>query len=161
MENILTIDSGHSFDTRNCYSCGEDKDMVEFKPQAKSRRHNGDGYLNICRVCYRFKWGYHGTSTRRKEVREAKRDWLSKIKTENGCYICGYNIHGVCIDFHHIKHGKKEDILSSMTHWSWEKIDGELDKCITLCSNCHRAFHAGLIEDNSLVLRPLVRVIPV
>lgn len=33
---------------------------------------------------------------------------------------------------------------------SWDLISKELQKCILLCSNCHRELHAGLIDNSKL-----------
>ena len=81
-------------------------------------------------------------SKRRKQLRD------KALMYKGGkCEICGYNKCNDALDFHHINEDDKEFGLSSrgMTR-SWEKIRNELDKCILLCSNCHREVHAGITQ---------------
>tara|TARA_R100001594_G_scaffold150532_1_gene212194 strand:- start:2822 stop:3076 length:255 start_codon:yes stop_codon:yes gene_type:complete len=63
-------------------------------------------------------------------------DYKKKIK----CKECGLNDYRV-IDFHHIR--DKEFAISNMVYrgYSWNRIQKEIDKCIPLCSNCHRIEH--------------------
>ena len=45
------------------------------------------------------------------------------------------------MDFHHINpEDKIYDVKVLMTR-RWELIKEEIDKCILLCSNCHRELH--------------------
>lgn len=62
------------------------------------------------------------------------------------CNICGYSKYVGALDLHHIK-GKKDFTMGNdgYTH-SWVAIEKELDKCILLCSNCHRELHCGLVN---------------
>jgi transposase len=63
------------------------------------------------------------------------------------CLICGYNRCVEAMDFHHLDPSKKEFGLSiNGLSRSLDSIKKELDKCVILCSNCHREFHAGLIK---------------
>ena len=58
---------------------------------------------------------------------------------------CGYNKCVDALEFHHLS--DKDFGISSDGHIrSWEKIRKELDKCILLCSNCHRELHAGILK---------------
>lgn len=61
----------------------------------------------------------------------------------NKCVSCGYNKCQAALDFHHINHGEKEFGIADMISKSmnFEEIKLELDKCILLCSNCHREYH--------------------
>lgn len=62
------------------------------------------------------------------------------------CQICGYCKYVGALDFHHSQ-GEKDFIMGDdgYTH-SWAKIKKELDKCVLVCSNCHREIHGGLIK---------------
>ena len=61
------------------------------------------------------------------------------------CCLCGYSKYYGALEFHHIDDGSKDFGLGSqgLTR-SWEKTKKELDKCILVCSNCHKELHAGL-----------------
>ena len=63
------------------------------------------------------------------------------------CQICGYRNCIEALDFHHRDPKEKEFGLSQkgLTR-SWEKTRKELDKCILICSNCHREIHAGITQ---------------
>ena len=61
------------------------------------------------------------------------------------CVICGYDKCTEALDFHHLDPKLKEFGISTEGKTrSWEKIKKELDKCVLLCSNCHREVHAGI-----------------
>lgn len=70
------------------------------------------------------------------------------------CVCCGYNNYVGALDFHHIDPLKKEFNISHLRTYSLDKIKPELDKCVLVCSNCHREIHAGLIDVNKLVGSP-------
>ena len=57
------------------------------------------------------------------------------------CSICGYNKCSRALEFHHINPDEKDNTISNLYNYSWEKIKKELDKCILLCANCHRELH--------------------
>ena len=61
--------------------------------------------------------------------------------------ICGYSKYVGALDFHHLDEKKKSFDLSTrgLTR-SWKKTKEEVDKCILVCSNCHREIHGGLIK---------------
>lgn len=57
------------------------------------------------------------------------------------CCLCGYNKSKWALDFHHTDSTKKDFTPSSNMNIAWEKLKKELDKCILVCSNCHRELH--------------------
>lgn len=61
------------------------------------------------------------------------------------CQICGYNRCISALDFHHLNPEEKDFHISGGTK-SFEKLKTEVDKCILVCSNCHREIHAGIIK---------------
>jgi 5-methylcytosine-specific restriction endonuclease McrA len=81
-------------------------------------------------------------SKRRKKLRELARQYKG-----GECIICGYKQCQDALEFHHLNPKGKDFGLSSrgLTR-SWEKIKKEIDKCILICSNCHREVHAGVTQ---------------
>ena len=58
------------------------------------------------------------------------------------CEICGYNKCLNALDFHHRNPEEKEYALNTANYnKSFEKLKKEVDKCILVCSNCHREIH--------------------
>ena len=79
---------------------------------------------------------------RRKKIRHMAIDYLG-----GKCLTCGYDKCSAALDFHHIDERTKSFGLSQdgMTR-SWERTKKELDKCVLLCANCHREYHAGDLQ---------------
>lgn len=85
---------------------------------------------------------------RRKRLRELA------VEYKGGkCTFCGYNRCLNALDFHHLDAKKKEFGISKdgITR-SWEKNKKELEKCILVCSNCHREIHAGILQPSVEIL---------
>lgn len=61
------------------------------------------------------------------------------------CQICGYNRCINALEFHHVNPEEKDFTISGGTK-SFDTLKSEIDKCILVCSNCHREIHAGLIK---------------
>ena len=75
-----------------------------------------------------------------------KRAKIKLVEYKGGkCQCCGYNKCIDALEFHHLDK-KEKDFTISGKSWSFEKIKKETDKCILVCSNCHKEIHAGLIE---------------
>lgn len=60
------------------------------------------------------------------------------------CHCCGGEFHTTIYEFHHV------DPTTKLYTWkdlcvksSWEFILEEINKCIVVCSNCHRDLHYG------------------
>ncbi|MCX6760964.1 MAG: HNH endonuclease signature motif containing protein [Candidatus Nealsonbacteria bacterium] len=72
---------------------------------------------------------------------------LMSVEYKGGkCQICGYNKYPGALDLHHIN-GKKSFGISAKGYTrSWEITKKELDKCILVCSNCHREIEAGISQ---------------
>ena len=88
-------------------------------------------------------------SVRRKELRERIIDYKG-----GGCRICGYNRSLLALELHHLNSLEKEFSISSKLT-SWMAIAREIEKCVLLCSNCHREVHDGMhptyLEDPSMM----------
>ena len=61
------------------------------------------------------------------------------------CEICGYNRYIGALDFHHINPNEKDFTIAHIRQYKFDEvIKEELDKCMLVCSNCHREIHGGL-----------------
>lgn len=79
---------------------------------------------------------------RREKVRQMAVEYKG-----NGCNVCGYNRCINALEFHHLDPTKKDFGISAKGYArSWEKVKKEIDKCVLLCANCHREFHAGMLQ---------------
>lgn len=90
------------------------------------RKHYGKGYCTKHYI---------------RAVREER--WLMLIKLYgNKCQRCKKKYHFSVYNFHHLNPSKKIfEIGQKITDSSIEEIKKECDKCILLCSNCHRLTH--------------------
>lgn len=61
------------------------------------------------------------------------------------CSRCGYDTYIGALEFHHLDPTQKDFNLSRLKKNKFDdKIKDELDKCILVCSNCHREIHHEL-----------------
>lgn len=61
------------------------------------------------------------------------------------CQICGYSKYIGALDFHHINPNEKDFTIAHIRQYKFDEvIKNELDKCMLVCSNCHREIHGGL-----------------
>lgn len=76
-------------------------------------------------------------------IRERTKDIaiLHNLKI-NGCAICGYDKCDWALDFHHVNpEDKKFKIDMRSMRNNVKRIADELNKCVLICSNCHRELH--------------------
>jgi hypothetical protein len=78
-------------------------------------------------------------NARQKQYYYMRKQWVDDIKLESGCLHCGYKEHACALEFHH--EGNKDFDVAGRKNRSWEAIIKEIEKCIILCSNCHRVEH--------------------
>jgi len=79
---------------------------------------------------------------RRERVR------LMAVNYKGGCcQACGYDRCIEALEFHHLDPLLKDFGISYKGYArSWERVRLEADKCVLLCANCHREFHAGKLQ---------------
>lgn len=92
------------------------------------------GYMR-CKMCR-----YEHIKNRRHRIK-----LRALVYKGSKCEICGYDRCVQALEFHHLDPNTKDfNISSKWNSKSWETIQAELDKCILVCSNCHREIHAEL-----------------
>jgi len=83
---------------------------------------------------------------------EAVRRWRKNTKQKlidafgGKCAICEYNKCNEVFEFHHLDPSEKDFQWSQVNGSirSWSVLVHEMQKCVMLCSNCHKEVHAGV-----------------
>lgn len=100
----------------------------------------------------------------RQFIRYIKRK-LEFIELKGGkCEKCGYNENLSALEFHHIDSTTKKFNLNGriLANGRYEDLLEELDKCMLLCSNCHKEIHnenydielvKQILEENKDILK--------
>ena len=117
---------------RCCPKCKKVKPITEFY-----KRRGKEGASVYCKAC-----------TNEQAVIRQRRLKQECIDYKGGsCQQCGYDKYNGALEFHHINPNEKDFNVGSLKSYSFtEKLKQELDKCILLCSNCHREVHGGLLK---------------
>lgn len=77
-----------------------------------------------------------------------RRNKIALVEYKGGkCELCGYDKCVDALEFHHIDRNTKEFGIGFGDTRSLEKLKKEADKCILVCSNCHKEIHAKERED--------------
>lgn len=61
------------------------------------------------------------------------------------CVNCSYSKCIDALEFHHIDPSEKDFCISGKS-LCWDRLRPELDKCILVCSNCHRELHSKKLQ---------------
>lgn len=115
-------------------------------------KSKSDGLQTFCKTCQKILKDIHYSknkadylaknNSRRNRIKEK----LLAIKNESGCKFCGEK-EPCCLDFHHIDPESKVLGVSQFIQSGYFKqAFEEIEKCIVICSNCHRKLHKGLIN---------------
>lgn len=109
----------------------------EFSPNstyAKTRK--------VCYNCNPYIASHDSSNEYKNRMRELNwNKYLKDNKIEEKCSICGYNKYRGALEWHHINPKEKDKTPASIMHHQYSKVKKELDKCILVCSNCHREIH--------------------
>lgn len=70
---------------------------------------------------------------------------VASLKLESGCSNCGYSKNPIALEYHHKNSDNKVmDISTMITQGlSMKRIHDEIDKCVVLCSCCHKIKESG------------------
>ncbi|AII27489.1 HNH endonuclease [Vibrio phage VPp1] len=127
-----------------CIRCNKEKPLSEFP----DNKRNKDGKYTYCVLCKREEQreGYLRNKHKRLDAvskrRAERHEFVNSYKIERGCEICGWDKHSSALEFHHDDNNKEHNVSQMVGH-NLDKIKAEMDKCMLLCSNCHRIKHAG------------------
>ena len=80
-----------------------------------------------------------------------KRKKKALVEYKGGkCQCCGYSKCIEALEFHHLDPNIKSFTISGKSK-SFNSLKSEVDKCILVCSNCHKEIHAGLINIDNII----------
>lgn len=133
---------------KTCNRCNIEEELTQFYKAARTK----DGHQHTCKEC--CKPMHKAYNAKMFDARKSKRtsyraDNVARYrvwKAKQACACCGER-ETCCLDLHHPDPNEKEVTVSNViSYWSWERLKTEIDKCIVVCSNCHRKIHAGVIS---------------
>jgi hypothetical protein len=81
----------------------------------------------------------HRTSRARKQ----RKAYLVELKGGK-CQCCGYDKCFSALEFHHLDSKEKEFAIGDCQSFDLNVLRREAEKCVLVCSNCHREIHEGL-----------------
>ena len=88
-------------------------------------------------------------NARNRKYRKELRKFIQDYKLSHGCSVCGYNKCVGALEFHHEGDDKEFCISNAIRNYRGKaKTRKEMEKCIILCSNCHRELHEKLNEES-------------
>jgi hypothetical protein len=114
-----------------------------------------------CRECSQsLNAGRYETRT---ELIRARRELLWRYLAPR-CASCGFDGHPSAMDLHHPRHKETQiqelltNVALTLDFGKIEALFREVAKCVPLCSNCHRLYHAGVIELPTMPRTPEFRI---
>lgn len=122
-----------------CTKCQQEKEELDFykRPDRKNK------HQSYCKYCFnnycKERW-----IKRKKEAVEYKGGKCID------CELISTDFNYVVFDFHHLDPMGKDFDWGKLRLFSWERIKKELDKCICLCSNCHRLRHFKMVSPEGI-----------
>jgi hypothetical protein len=122
----------------NCKTCGIELTEENTFKRGGRKTNFPVGYYRHCKKCYNANRLVRMVENKKKQV-----EFFG-----GKCKLCGYDKCHNALEFHHLDPTIKEESPSSLRQVTDElRWKSELEKCILLCSNCHREVHAGLHPD--------------
>jgi Zn finger protein HypA/HybF involved in hydrogenase expression len=110
--------------------------MIEWKKENKTSTLNSIKKYQEKNIDKVREWN---RLNKRKQTQE-RRQFINEYKSTCSCKKCG-DTRSYILDFHHINPDEKEFDLGDASKYSITRLKLELEKCITLCRNCHSEFH--------------------
>lgn len=127
---------------KTCPKCKIEKELKDFG----NNKNTKDGKQRYCKKCQaEFDHNHYLNNIkkhniRRKKYKQKSSQWLKNYKQTCECKKCG-DKRWYVLDFHHIDPLQKDNNVSNLMNKSIKSTKKEIEKCIVLCSNCHREFH--------------------
>lgn len=148
-------------DTKICTKCKKDLPLGDYRVQNKLT-----GRLQSrCKTCNNedVRAVYQKSEKRRQQQKKGQYDKIAyykavtnRYKEIKGCHECKIKYPYYVLEFHHLDSEEKEGQISVLIKSAGRaRIKAEIEKCIVVCSNCHKKIHyasgnwnpvAGILE---------------
>lgn len=115
-------------DEKKCPKCGIVKNRIKDYYAIKGQSIKVNSYCKKCLL--------ENNASKRRAVKEKAIQYLG-----GKCSSCGYSKCSAALEFHHLDSKEKDKNYNSFKTLFNDRLKKELDKCILLCSNCHREIH--------------------
>lgn len=125
-------------ETKICSKCKRELPITHYHKNG----FNNEGkqkYRGYCKDC---------ANNLEKQRYLDKKNFVNSQKTK--CEKCGED-RFYTLDFHHKDKQEKEFTIGQFKKGSFEIIQSEINKCVILCSNCHREFHFLEAQDGMTI----------
>ena len=132
---------------KKCIKCNIEKPLDQY--YIRNKDSNNPIIPNTCKNCECKSGRKNYLKNREKVIKRIKKritkfaSIINKYKSIKGCVSC-LEKDPCCLDLHHLK-DKHFSVSRGIKKSSWLKIKQEVKKCIVICANCHRKYHAGKI----------------
>ena len=120
-----------------CKRCTQSFDLTSTNFYSNGYTPNGSiKWKPYCKSCYKL------------DRNERFDDIVAQVFPVLECKLCGYNKCEKALEFHHLDPSTKLINIAKlgMTRHNSQFVLDELRKCVVLCANCHREFHAGVTK---------------
>lgn len=111
---------------KHCPKCNLNKPIKEFYIRRGEQTHS------YCKKCVNEQ-----TLNRQRNLKAEAVKYKGSV-----CTVCNGVFHPAAYDFHHPDPTQKDYSLGNKKNLKLEAHITELDKCVLVCSNCHRTLHA-------------------
>lgn len=121
--------------TKYCPKCSTEKSTDDFY----KRPERPGGFYGYCKICFNKENDKRRIALKDKAI----------IYKGSSCVRCGLKFPEApqfLFDFHHIDPSTKNKEWTSIRKHGWKRIKEEIDKCVLVCSNCHRYIEYGSDE---------------
>lgn len=119
---------------KKCIRCNQCKELSEY-------HKHGNSLYGECKICMNS-----------RNAGRMMRNKLAAINAKGGCCErCGYDRNPKALEFHHKEPDKKDYTVAKLKNASLPKILKEIEKCLLLCSNCHKEVHDELWKKGNTI----------
>ena len=85
------------------------------------------------------------TKKRALASKKRQRERFHEFMEDKSCVMCGES-DSVVLEWHHTEKNKTDNVGDLLGRKGWDKIMEEVNKCICVCSNCHKKIHYGNLK---------------